>query len=101
MPDEIPEPPPSMPTKPVLTPQMLADNKAVNAPQPGAGGWTPKPQTPYVVGGAAAAFLALAVSLPPLLPGKVGGVLGAVFAALGGGCMYFATKSAGPRTPTE
>ncbi len=97
MPDEILTPPPSMPTRPPLTSQMLSDDRVLGAAPPGAGGWTPKPGTVNAVGAIAATAGALAVSLPPLIPGKVGLILGALCGAIAAGCTYFAMKSAGPR----
>ncbi len=101
MPDLIPDPLPSSPTKPPLTAEMIQSAKDTGTPRPGAGGWVPSTGTILAIGAVGTTFGALAASLPGLIPGRVGLICGAVSGAIAGGCVFFAAKSAGPRSPTS
>lgn len=85
-------------TKPKLTQEMLDGHRA---PPPGAGGWTPSKATVNAIGAAGVMFGAMVPVLPAAIPGRVGIALGASCGAIAGGLVYFATKSAGPRSRTE
>ncbi len=86
---------------PALTPETKAADKDLGVSPPGAGGWVPKPRTVVLCGMAAVILGPLGIALPAAIPGQTGLVLGALCAALGGGCTWLAMRSAGPRKVTE
>ncbi len=89
----IPLPKPSTPSKPRLTRRMLEHAKASGAASPGAGGWVPSQVQTAAIGALGVGCGALVTVLP--VPWNT------IVGALGGGLVYFAVRSAGPRTPTE
>ncbi len=97
MPDEIPAPPPSMPTRPALTQQMLSDDRVLGAAPPGAGGWTPKKiQVVLLSAGVAGALAVLElVGAADVTPKVLAVAFGK--AAVGYIATYLATLSAGHR----
>lgn len=70
----------------------------VDPSKPGAGGWTPSSATVYAIGAVGVTFGAMAPVFPATIPGPLGICLGAACGAVAGGCVYFAAKSAGPRS---
>ena len=66
--------------------------------KPGAGGWTPSAGTVVLIGAIGVTFGAMAPVFQATVPGPLGVALGAGCGAIAGGCVYFAAKSAGPRS---
>jgi hypothetical protein len=77
--DPLPLPPLPEPSKPAVDPL-----------KPGAGGWLPSPATVAAIGGLGVTLGALTPVLP--LPWNC------ISGAIGGGLVFFAAKSAGPRS---
>lgn len=91
----MPEP---LNTKPPLTTAMQATDAATGASPAGAGGWLPSASTVYAIGALGVALGGAVPVIPSLIPGRLGVALAGLCGAIGGGLVYFATKSAGPRS---